>query len=273
LFCVENARCALNVTDRSKFCVMFAINDACCSTVESKLTEFLFRRMAIHIESNNDLTHFLVTSQAEFENSQFIDEVNRQNITDNNHLLQLISKNLKDCLYFDALDFDNRFNVTKSFFMLHLNISSLQKHFDSVYEQFSPNFQFWPNFEIAIFTKFWASTQIFSIHPTDMKVKLTELNMRFALMEKLFVVNLDVLHPKFKNLLMLRFQNGLWMEFFQEVIHYIQTVFMSCQRSLVSIEFVWTIGISTQHVFWNLILFLIFTQWWTIFLVARYFLY
>jgi len=28
-----------------------------------------------------------------------------------------------------------------------------------------------------------------------------ELNMRFAIMEKLFVINLDVLHPKFKKII------------------------------------------------------------------------
>jgi len=46
----------------------------------------------------------------------------------------MISKYLKDCLYFEALNFENRFNVTKSFYMLNLNISSLQKHFHSLHE-------------------------------------------------------------------------------------------------------------------------------------------
>jgi len=59
-FYLENARRAWNVSDRSKFYVMLATNDTRCSNAESKLTEFLFRRMAIDIESNNNLIHTVV---------------------------------------------------------------------------------------------------------------------------------------------------------------------------------------------------------------------
>ena len=46
----------------------------------------------------------------------------------------MLTNNLKPCVYTEFSDFDSRIDVTQALFMIHINIRSLQKHFDTLAE-------------------------------------------------------------------------------------------------------------------------------------------
>ena len=85
------------------------------------------------IECYNDLVCFLSSGQVDNNDSQCLDAKFHQNT--NNYLLDhMISSNIKPCIYTDFINFDNRIDFHNSLFMIHFNIRSLQKNFDSFYE-------------------------------------------------------------------------------------------------------------------------------------------
>ena len=47
---------------------------------------------------------------------------------------QMLTNNLKPCVYTEFSDFDSRIDVTQALFMIHINIRSLQKHCDTLVE-------------------------------------------------------------------------------------------------------------------------------------------
>ena len=46
----------------------------------------------------------------------------------------MLTNNFKPCVYTQFSDFDSRTDVTNALFMIHINIRSLQKHFDTLAE-------------------------------------------------------------------------------------------------------------------------------------------
>ena len=85
------------------------------------------------IDCLDDLNLFLASSRADTDNFQYSDADLRNNLNDN-YIIQVISANLKNCVYTDFLNFDSRVDVFHSLFMLHFNIRSLQKNFETFYE-------------------------------------------------------------------------------------------------------------------------------------------
>ena len=85
------------------------------------------------IECYNDLVRFLASGQVDNNDSQCPDAKLHQNTND--YLLDhMISSNIKPCIYTDFINFDNRIDFHNSLFMIHFNIRSLQKNFDSFNE-------------------------------------------------------------------------------------------------------------------------------------------
>ena len=84
---------------------------------------------------NYDLRRFLDSSQVATNVLNYSDADNTCPLNLNDfYFSQLLSYNLKPCLYSDVLNFDDRLNLTKALLMMHINIRSLQKHFDSLLE-------------------------------------------------------------------------------------------------------------------------------------------
>ena len=75
----------------------------------------------------------MASGRADTDNFQYSDADFRNNLNDN-YINQVISANLKNCVYTDFLNFDSRVDVFHSLFMLHFNIRSLQKNFETFYE-------------------------------------------------------------------------------------------------------------------------------------------
>ena len=85
------------------------------------------------IECYNDLIRFLASGQVDNNDSQCLDAKFHQNTND--FLLDnMISSNIKPCIYTDFINFDNRIDFHNSLFMINFNIRSLQKNFDAFYE-------------------------------------------------------------------------------------------------------------------------------------------
>ena len=85
------------------------------------------------IECHNDLVRFLASGQVDSNDSQCLDAKFHQNTND--YLLDhMILSNIKPCIYTDFINFDYRIDFHNSLFMMHFNIRSLQKNFDSFYE-------------------------------------------------------------------------------------------------------------------------------------------
>jgi len=85
---------------------------------------------------NNDLLRFFASSRADHNNHECIDTDNykpfqNENVNDT-ILTQIASTNLKRCIYTNSFKFDKRISSKENFFLLHFNIRSLQKHFDSL---------------------------------------------------------------------------------------------------------------------------------------------
>ena len=89
--------------------------------------------MSTTINCLDNLNLFLASSRADTDNFQYSDADFTNNLNDN-YINQIISTNLKNCIYTDFLNFDSRIDVFNSSFMLHFNIRSLQKNFDTFYE-------------------------------------------------------------------------------------------------------------------------------------------
>ena len=75
----------------------------------------------------------MASSRANTNNFQYSDADFKNNLNDN-YINQLISTNLKNCVYTDFLNFDSKIDVFNSLFMLHFNIRPLQKNFDTFHE-------------------------------------------------------------------------------------------------------------------------------------------
>ena len=104
------------------------------SDVECLLIKFLSRKLKrkIAIESNIDLKRFLASSRTEINFVQLSDTDNRP--TDSIDVSQMLTNNLKFCVYTEFSDFDSRIDVTQVLSMIHVNIRSLQKLFDTLAE-------------------------------------------------------------------------------------------------------------------------------------------
>ena len=104
------------------------------SDVESILIKFLSQKLKrkITIESNIDQKRLLASSSTESNFVQLLDTDNRS--TDSIDLSRMLTNNLKPCVYTEFSDFDSRIDVTQALFMIHINIRSLQKHFDTLVE-------------------------------------------------------------------------------------------------------------------------------------------
>ena len=72
----------------------------------------------------------MASSRADTDNFQYSDADFKNNLNDN-YINQVISTNLKNCVYTNFLNFDSRVGAFNSLFMLHFNIRFLQKDFDT----------------------------------------------------------------------------------------------------------------------------------------------
>jgi len=87
---------------------------------------------------NNNMLRFFASNRAVYNNHECIDTENykpfqNENVNDT-ILTQIASRNLKRCIYANSFKFDKRISRLRKFFMLQVNIRSLQKHFDSLNE-------------------------------------------------------------------------------------------------------------------------------------------